>query len=87
MFDVGCAYVVRHGVENYMTALDEKVKYGNIGYLACLFMSIHMPINSPAIGFDTDRPSLVACQQSLPVLRTLHFGEASGYFPLLCTSK
>lgn len=78
MIDVGCAYVLRRQV-NYKTALNEVVKSGNVGHLACIFTS---PTN---LEVEIGQPSTEICKSTTSIF-SVEFSEQNNY-PSLCKSK
>ncbi|XP_065211314.1 uncharacterized protein LOC135839275 [Planococcus citri] len=77
MHDVGCAFVVRRGV-NYDTALGENVKNGIVGHIVCVYQSF-LPSEQPP---DSTSASLSSCK-SLSGYVQVDFDEYN-YFPNLC---
>lgn len=81
MVNVGCAYVLRRRV-NYVTALNEMVKSGNVGHLACIFT---FPVINPKEPHGT--PSAEECAKSSGFdKKNIEFSEKN-YYPLLCKCK
>lgn len=81
MFDVGCAFILRRNVSNFVTSFEEVVEGGNVGHLTCSFATIAKSPISP----DGWEPSNKNCMSTTVTYPTIL--DPFSYYPSLCKSK